>query len=307
MTITYDTFAAGHIVHYEIWGGDAVQANLQMVVANASPHTGVGFTPKMVLMSTSGNLFPTPPGSTTSIHAYQSYGVAYDGTTIDQWCIFTYMGDNDLDAIGSGATNVDVAGQYDVDFASWQIQLTSFDVDGITWAGTNADEIMMLFLTFDDEIEVQVDRFTKSVGAAPAVQDFQLDFDAQGVYLATACQLDEVINVDRDSNHCHGAFSTLGGAAHSFLTTADNADSADSHSRSDSARGLQISQNLNALGVEAAADVELITGPGLPQLRLTWNPNDARAVFIYIIAYQAQGLHHRPVVVNQAVNRAGTF
>jgi len=304
ITITWDTFTAGHIVHYEILGGD-MDAAVQMVAADSSPHAGVGFPPEMVLMSTAGNLFPTPPGSTTSIHAYQSYGVAYDNPSgVDQWCLFSYMGDNDSDALGSAISgfNGDVAGQYDVDFADWQIQVTSFDTDGITWAGSNGDEVMMAFLSFRGAIEVQLDVIQKATDAAPFDQDFTLDFQTQGVYLATACEVATSINVNRDSRASHGAHDgTTPG--HSVITTADNNDPDDSHSRSDEAMGLQVSQNLNGVGVQASAVVTFLQ----ERLTLHWDPNDALAVQIGLIAYQAEGRHHRPVVVSQGVNRAGTF
>ncbi len=305
ITITWDTFTAGHIVHYEILGGD-MDCVVQEVAANTSPHTGVGFPPEMVLMSTAGNLFPAPPGSTTSIHSYQSYGVAFDDPGgINQWCLFTYMGDNDLDAIGSGLSglNGDVAGQYDVDFADWQIQVSSFDADGITWLGSNADEVMMAFFDFRGQMAVQVDVFQKSVGGAPDEQDFVLDFDPQGVYMATACEVLTTINVNRDSRHSHGAFDGVT-PGHSFLTTADNGTAADSHSRSDEAMALQISQNLNGLGVEASAVASLHYGPGPAFLRLTWDPNNALAAQIGLIAYQGEGRHNNPVVARQAINRA---
>ncbi len=308
ITITWDTFTAGLIVHYEILGGD-MDVAVQMVVANSSPHVGVGFAPEMVLMSTAGNLFPVAPGSTTSIHSYQSYGVAFDKASgIDQWCLFTYMGDNDLDSLGSGLSglNGDVAGQYDVDFASWQIQLSSFDADGITWLGSNADEVMMAFLSFRGAIRVQVDVIQKATGAAPFDQDFVFDFEPQGVYLATACEVSTAINVNRDSRHCHGALDGFT-PGHSFLTTADNGTGADSHSRSDEAMILQISQNLNGLGVEASAVGSLHYGPGSPFLRLRWDPNNALAAQIGVIMYEGEGRHNRPAVVSQAVNRAGAF
>lgn len=70
---------------------------------------------------------------------------------------------------------------------------------------------------------------------------------------------------------------------------------------------LQISQNLNGLGVEASAVGSLHYGPGSPFLRLRWDPNNALAAQIGVIMYEGEGRHNRPAVVSQAVNRAGAF
>ncbi len=143
-TITYTTFTAGIIVNYECFGGASVTAIVREMTADSSPHTGVGFTSDLLLFCTAGQQIPA-----TAIFAYQSYGCARDnGVTIDQWCLFSYMGDNDLDAIGSAVTSVDCCGQYDVDFADWQIQVTVIGPDGFTWTGSYGDGITVLCLYF---------------------------------------------------------------------------------------------------------------------------------------------------------------
>ncbi len=279
VTINYSVFTAGFVVHYEIFGGADCQAAVQQFAANTSPHTGVGFQPTLLLMGTSGNLIPA-----ASIHAYQSFGaVADNGVSIDQWALFSYFGDNDLDTIGSALASGFSAGQYDVDFANWTMTITSIDADGFTWTGTNADDVICLCLDMGNSA-VDVGTFTKATGAAPVDQDLpDLGFIPQFYHLSTSSEVLETINVNRDARVSHGAFD--GGAGHSTITTRDNVTATDAHSRSNAAEVLQTSQNLNVDGVQASATPAAIVD-STPTIN--WNPNTATADVIGYFAVEEE-------------------
>ena len=279
VTLSYSTFTAGFVVHYEIYGGADCQAAVFDFAANTSPVTGVGFQPTLVGLMTAGNAIPG-----ASIHAYQSFGMAADnGVSIDQWALLSYFGDNDLDAIGSALVEGIVAGQYDVDFANWTINITSIDADGFTWAGTNADDVICVCIdTGANAVDVGV--FTKATGAAPVDQDLpDLGFVPQFYHLSTSSEVLQTIDVNRDARVSHGAFD--GGAGHSTITTRDNVSGTDAHSRSNVAEVLQTSQNLNVDGVQASATPAAIVDSSPT---INWNPNTATADVIGYYAVEEE-------------------
>ncbi len=279
VTITFNTFAAGHRVHYAIFGGADVQATVVEFAADSSPVASLSFTSALILLGTAGNLFPG-----TSIHAFQSFGAAHDnGVSIDQWCLFAYMGDNDLDSLGSALASGEAAGQYNVDFANWTMQIATITATGFSWTGSNADECVALCIDWPDGVEVGT--FAKATGAAPVTQALPaLGFTPAGYFLSSASEVLETINVNRDCRISHGAFD--GGAGHSAITTRDNVSGTDAHSRSSDGEVLQLSQNLNVDGVQASATPNPITDD-TPDFE--WDPNTAAAAIIGFYALD-QGL-----------------
>ena len=280
ITITYGTFAAGFIVHYVIFGGSDVSASVREHTVSSSPHTGVGFQSDLILFVCNGNVIPA-----SSIHSYQSFGVATAG--IDQWTHFAYMGDDDLDSIGSALAPAFNAGQYNVDFTNWTTTITAIGSDGYTWTGTNADELISLCLNFNGAVTVDVGTFTKSTGGAPATQALPtLNSVPQMYFLSTSSEILTTINVNRDSRIAHGAYDHFSQAGHCSMLTRDNSTATDAHSRSNDSETLQHSQNLNVSGVQSSATSQQITDT-TPDLE--WSPNTAAAEHIgyYAIGQEA--------------------
>ena len=285
ITITYGTFAAGFIVHYVIFGGSDVTASVREHTASSSPHTGVGFTSDLILFVCNGNAIPA-----ASIHAYQSFGVATDDGGINQFCHFAYMGDDDLDSIGSALTPTDNAGQYNVDFPNWTTQITVIGSDGYSWTGSNADELISLCLNFNGAVTVDVGTFTKSTGGAPATQALPtLNAVPQMYFLSTSSETTVTIATNRDCRIAHGGYDHFSQAGHCSMLTRDNSTATDAHSRSNDSETLQHSQNLNVSGVQSSATSQQIVDT-TPDLE--WSPNTGNAEHI---GYYAIGQEATPV------------
>lgn len=301
VTISYNNFTAGHVVHYEIFGGSDVSAVVREFAANTSPHTGVGFTSDLILFWCTGNAVPG-----NSQHAFMSFGCAHDnGASIDQWTLFSYQGDNDLDSIGSALAPAFNAGQYDVDYTAWQTTITAIGSDGFTWTGSNTDEIVALCIDFGT-LGVDVGTFTKSTSTSvPVTQALpDLGFTPQFYHLSTSSETATSLNVNRDARISHGAYDEVSGAGHSCIATRDNSTGTDAHSRSNSAEVLQHSQNLNGSGVQSSATPQAITD-STPDIE--WNPNTSAAEHIGYYAIEEEASGGAPGAIHQHMMNIGAY
>jgi len=289
VTISYGAFTAGFVIHYTIFGGSDVTASVREHTVDSSPHTGVGFTSDLIIFCCNGNAIPA-----SSVHAYQSFGVATDDGGINQWCHFAYMGDGDLDTIGSALAPAFNAGQYNVDFPNWTTTITAIGSDGYTWTGTNGDELISLCLNFNGAVTVDVGSFTKSTSGAPATQALPtLNSVPQMYFLSTSSETTTTIATDRDCRISHGAYDHFSQAGNCSMSTRDLATGTDAHSRSNNSETLQHSQNLNVSGVQSSATSQQITDT-TPELE--WSPNTSAAEHI---GYYAIGQEATPVKTMQ--------
>lgn len=279
VTITYDTFTAGHIVHYMIFGGTDVEAVVGDVGADASPLTGVGFTSDLILFACTGEQYPA-----ASQYSYQSFGVAHDnGSSIDQWCLFGFQDDNSSAIRGSILRTGEFVGQIDLDFAAWKATVTVIGSDGFTWTGSNGDHFQFMCLDFSGEA-VDIGTFTKPTGGAPATGAFpDLGFTPQAYLVASASEINETDGVENNCRESVGAYD--GSTQHSTIQTAQDGDNTDAHSRSHASELLMISQDLDTNGVQASGTAQAITD-STPDIE--WNPNTAAATIIGYFAIVEQ-------------------
>lgn len=289
VTIVYSIQTAGFRFQIDIFGGVDGAAVVGDVGADDGAITGLGLANgDLLMMSTSGEQIPA-----SSQFAFQSYGVSHDnGTTIDQWAVLAYAGDNDFDFKGSALVEGIIAGQYDVDFANWTINILTQSGDGATWAGSNVDHIAFLMLDLGGA-GVDVGVFTKSIAAAPATQALpDLGFTPQGYGLATCSEILQTIDVDRPCRQSYGAFDGDGAAGltgRSVISTTLNQGNVDSYSFRDDESVLMTAQTLDAPGgvPDARAKASSIMN-STPEI--VWNPNTTRADFIgyWALAQKAQ-------------------
>ncbi len=278
-TIVYTTVSAGFQLHFEAWGGTGAAAVVGDVGADASPLTGLGLTNGDILLGfTSGEQFPA-----SSQFAYQSYGAAHDnGVSIDQWCLFKYMGDNDEDFQGSAVTSTDFMGQYDVDFAAWAIQITAMSGDGATWTGTNADHFAFMMLDLGG-IGVDVGTMTKTIDATPATHTFpDLGFVPAGYAIATASDISE----DRTVNQaCRGSFGAFdgGGTGHSINAITTVSANTPRDSLSSSVEVINMGQDFGGGNVQSPGQAQPITSS---QPTIIFDPNTNQAEIIGYYAFE---------------------
>ncbi len=278
VTIVWTVRTVDFRIIVEIWGGSDGGAVVGDVGADASPLTGLGLANgDLFLGFTSGEQFPA-----SSIFAFQTFGCSHDnGASIDQWALLSYTGDNDEDFKGSALVEGIFQGQYDVDFADWQINITAQSGDGATWAGTNADHFAFMMLDLGGH-GVDVGVFTKSTATAPASQDLpDLGFIPQGYSLATASEILQTTNVDRPARQSFGNFQSGASTGQSAIAISENQTNANSRSFFDTTKVLMTSQLLDAGGgsdePDARAAAQAITD-STPTI--IWDPNTTRADFI---------------------------
>ena len=285
VTIEYSIQTVGYRINVEIWGGLDGAAVVGDVGADASPLTGLGLANgDLLLAATSGEQIPA-----SSEFAYQSFGCSHDnGSSIDQWSLLAYAGDNDFDFKGSALVEGILAGQYDVDFASWTITVTAQSGDGATWTGTNGDHFAYMMLDLSGT-GVAVGAFQKTTAAAPAAQNLpDLGFTPQGYSLATASEILQTFDVDRPCRVSFGSFDGDGAAGltgRSIISTSLNQGNVDSYSFVDDESVLMTSQDLDAPGgvPDARAKSSSVMN-STPEI--VWEPNTATADWIGFYALE---------------------
>lgn len=284
VTITYTTFAANHRVQYTIFGGTDCETFVNHALASASPITGVGFQSNLILWATSGTGI-----NATSEHTFQSIGAFSDnGTTIDQWGLYSYAGDNAPLNSGSILRTADSLGQINLDFAAWKAVATVIGTDGFTWTGTNGDAFIYMCVRAgtDHTSTVDVGTFTKPTGGAPATGSFSPGFVPQAYILASANEVNETDAVANDAELSWGAYDGTDAQAH--ITTAQENDQLDRHNRFITGEVLQLSTSLLDNNIQASGTPQTITD-NTPDIE--WNPNTANATIIGYIAFELQPVY----------------
>jgi len=290
VTITYTTFTAGIIVHYEIWGGADCSAN--MTIRNADPATdspfthSLGATPDLILQCTLGQAHPA-----NAEFAFMAFGAAHDnGASIDQWMLSAYLGDNNETDTGSAITPAMYTGQYDLEYADWDNTITVIGATTFTWtAGTGSsgmtDDVIDLYLDFSG-VGVDVGTFTKSTGGAPVTQALpNLGFTPLGYHLATANNTGTGRTTQTEGHMAHGAYD--GSTGHAAAGVQDNGNNTDRASRSITGEVLFGSADLDVSGVQFSGTPQAITD-ATPDVE--WNPNTASAVHIGYYAVEDTNL-----------------
>jgi len=303
VTLTYGVFTAGHVINFVIFGGDDCSVEVGDTPSNDvnSPVTGIAFAPEFGLFVTSG-----AAANDKAQYSFQSFGVS-DGT--DEWVLFAFQGANAPTNKGSVLVENEVVGQMDLQFADWGATIVALTSDGFTYlnvppADTGGSDIFFyLLVTYAGTLGHDIGTFTKVTGAAPVTQQMpDLGFTPQAYFLSSA---NDVGTSQTNTNNCrvsHGAFD--GDDGQSCIETAMENDSLNAHSRTHASEVLQISQDINTLGIQASATPDAITD-STPSFE--WNPNTAAATIIGYYALEteaAPGALPIPVAMSQYRRRS---
>ena len=276
VTISYSTFTANIIIHYEIWGGADGSANLTTRNdSGTSPFShGLGVVPDLVLSCTLGQAHPA-----NAQYAFLSFGAAQVG--INQWNLLSYWGDNNETDSGSAVSTASIAGQYNLEYANWTNVVTALSSTTMTFTGgTGSDAVCELWLDLGG-IGVDVGTFVKSTGGSPATQTLpNFGFTPSGYHLATADRDLETINVQGPGAVFHGAYD--GNTGHACGSTNDDGATADRAAWSRTGEVLFGSDNLDINGVQYSATPQAITD-ATPDVE--WNPNTTGGTDDKIIGY----------------------
>lgn len=140
LTIDFTINTAGLNLEIFVIGGASVQAKVDHLAVNTSPRTGLGFRPDLLVGVTAG-INSAQSGDST--FALLSFGLCIDPGTPQQWSLSSNQsGTTRNSVVSDGAFLGQLAGT----IFDWQMAITSFDVDGYSWSGSDPDGFNALAL-----------------------------------------------------------------------------------------------------------------------------------------------------------------
>lgn len=261
---------AGFRIHWVAIGGITCQAQVSGATVSSGSITDVTLrgVPDGVFCFTNCNTF-----GSTSAAGVVGYGV-YDGS--NQW----FMGPH-YDGSGSVGPNSKLftsgmCGQYLSTSITWQMTGTAMTSTGMTWSGTNADQVIAAFVHLDGK-DFQVGNFTKATGAAPVNQRVATTRRPRFLFLSTGGKTNQTATSDEGYvSWSIGSALATNNQRHLFMTDVNLATTnADRQSKESSL--ISISNNGTNLSVAALGTLASIDDISFT---LTWNPNDTSADII---------------------------
>ena len=224
------------------YGGADLQAEVGTFTPSTTGNTsktGMSFQPNLLEMAGIGGN-PTTVISNAIFH----YGVAYDGTSIEQGAIFSSTGvDNNTDQISTAklTTNA-IAGQVHNEAETWRGSISSFNSDGWTFtvdagATGGSDDIMYLALDIGDR-KATVKEVDAPTSAASDWAITGIGFEPQGLSLIPSMmEAADVDTLKTDQKAGYIAFGAADGTRqYSHSTTVEDAAGTSNISRVSHAR-----------------------------------------------------------------------
>ncbi len=269
-SLNFSTVTVNLKIHWVAFGGtELTDVKVGSALASASPVTGLGFQPDFLLTMT-GDDDLTP---TANNHSDTHFGVT-DGT--NEWWLSAWNGRDDsasVDSVLSTATGF--IGAIKFGNRNWEISLTSFDVGGFTWSGT--DPAGFYYMAMKTGGAIVVDNFTKTTAAAPASQDLPDPGFQPGLYLLASGSRTDQPHSTPDG--CGWAVGVSDGVAMQNALSMQRFNLRDTDKRQNNDHVLQLGKRPD-LGVDAQATVSAITD-NTPTI--TWNPNNSDADIIGVV------------------------
>ena len=143
MEIDFSINTAGYYIEIIFIGGRSVQAEVVDVTISDGSYSGLGFSPEF-LIGISSNQTAGSVSDTT--FARQVIGFAKGSGATDQHYMAT-----DHDSADRNTSIVEGAflAQLSATANTWEMAITSFDADGFSWSGTNADNAYVMAMHLD--------------------------------------------------------------------------------------------------------------------------------------------------------------
>ena len=249
------------------------------VLASASPVTGLGFQPNLLLAMSSGQA----AGDATSQHTIACpFGVA---NASSEWWVSDFGGENDRAQTSTQIRTAGFCGQRFNGAITWEASLTSFDAAGFTWSGSNTDVFWYMAIELPTGVESFVSTFSKSTATAPVTQALpDSTFTPQSYILATGANPNAVTDLaNRDSVFSIGAYSEPGTASQFNVTKAIElaaGTQADMVSDDD-----EVLYEFGAGGTKDATATPQAITDSTPDVE--WDPNTTNAIVIGYLALES--------------------
>ncbi|MCP4967385.1 MAG: hypothetical protein GY926_19405 [bacterium] len=276
---------AGYNLHVLAIGGRTAKAYIGSSTISAGEIGSIPFpsNPDLAVVLGVGVTFGS--SSTAGLH---NFGV-FDGSS--SWWIATHF--SSIATAESRLRSSAIGGQLSGGSLTYEMTSPAFAADApnrkITWSGSNADEIGMLFLWVDAE-SVDVGTFTKeTTGGDPVTQALPtMGFDPTGaVMLATANKTSETVDGTGDVQISLGIKQGDSQQTSANVTIVNNAGTDFiARKRSSTSLAIETADDL-AGGVDIGGDLQELTD----QVDVDWSPNTTAAtIFGYIGLSESVGV-----------------
>jgi len=181
LTIDFTINTPGHLLVITVFGGSSVKASVDQFDINDGDVSGLAFRPDVLIATTLG-IPGTSPGDST--FAVLSYGICIDTGTPQQWSAAIDQSGTTRNCNLKDGT---ILGQLQGTGYTWEMAITSFNADGYSWSGANADGGFGLALRLPGR-QIYVDTFDKTSDSTPGVTQLlpDLGFEPGSISLSTA-------------------------------------------------------------------------------------------------------------------------
>lgn len=163
LDINFTAALSGRILEFTFIGGDDVTAKVVEIQINDGSLTGLGFTPEFLWGHTSCQ---TQGATSDTAAALWTRGVSKGSGSANQWVV-SLDGDSARNAVqdtGSFLRQIQSASNI------WTMSITSFDADGFSWSGSNADNAYILAVNLTGGLTF-VTQFERTADDTPDVSE----------------------------------------------------------------------------------------------------------------------------------------
>lgn len=165
MDINFTNTTANVRLYISLLGGDDISAEVREIQINDGSVTGLPFAPELAI-GTSVGLTQGSSGDNT--FSLRTWGIA---NSTDQ-CILAIENDTSRNC---NAKSGSFLGQLTGTSYDWEMSITSFTGDGITWTGSNADSAYILFINLNGR-GTFIAQFATDSANAPGMSENLPDF-----------------------------------------------------------------------------------------------------------------------------------
>ncbi len=182
MSINFTNTSAGRRLYISFLVGDDVTAEVREIQISDGSVTGLPFAPELAIGTCVGLGLGSSGDNTFSL---RSWGVA---NATDQ-CLLGLTNDTSRNCTAKSGSFL---GQISSTAFDWEMSITSFTADGITWTGSNADSAFILFVNLNGRGTFVGQFATTASGANGVEEDLpDLGFDPELIVIQTALRTSE--------------------------------------------------------------------------------------------------------------------
>lgn len=263
-----------YLVHYIVFAGEDVEAEVTAALVSAGSISGLSLTPEFGVAMTACNGL----GGSDSIFlgAFGFFDDDLAQCDVGWWADQT---GGAHDAIVSVASPDGCALQCVGAALTWEMTVTSIEADGFSWSSSNADNVFFLSLNLSN-IGTSIQEFIKSTGTAPVTQALpDLGFVPQSFGVATAWKTTDTLTA-ADAQVSLGYWD---GFLQGHVSWYDENVVVPNNEMRSQTDGIGLKMTTGG-GVAVKVGAQQVGNDTAPDLLL--DPNDAAADLMYVFAFE---------------------